>query len=65
MDWCNAKGHRALPHVASRGLLVGRENRSRTQYEEVHYDVYKRLSSPDAIGVCAKTVVTLTADVVV
>jgi len=65
MDWCNTKGHRALPHDAFRGLLAGREDRSRAQYEKVHYDVYKRLSSPDAIGVCAKTVVTLAADVVV
>ena len=31
------------------------------QYEKVPYDVYKRISSPNVIGVCTKTVVTLSS----
>ena len=65
MSWCSSKGHRASPHDAFRGILVGREDRSRVQYETVPYDVYKRISSPNAIGVCTKTVVTLIVEAAV
>jgi len=59
LAWCTAKGQRVMPHDAFRGVLVGRAERSRVNFEKTGYDVYKQQSPSAVPGVIKVEVVTL------